>query len=154
MPEVDLKEDNTKWTIETYAKHNEAMRKMEEKILIERDRRYAEVNIERQKALTIKETADSTALELAREAQVYKDERNDAIREQSLKQTGLYATHQDVAVMADKIYKALEPLADFVTSQQGIEKETTLTTTKIVQIIGAICAITGIFITLIIKFVK
>jgi len=43
MPEVDLKEDDTKWTIETYAKHNEAMRKMEEKILIERDRRYAEV---------------------------------------------------------------------------------------------------------------
>ena len=154
MPEVDLKEDDTKWTIETYAKHNEAMRKMEEKILIERDRRYAEVNIERQKALTIKETADSTALELAREAQVYKDERNDAIREQSLKETGVYATHDDVAVMADKIYKALEPLADFVTSQQGIKKETALTTTRVVQIISSICAVTGIFITLIIKYVR
>src|SRR5687767_6417131 len=41
----------------------------------ERDRRYAEVATEREKALKIKETADLAALGLAREIQTYKDEK-------------------------------------------------------------------------------
>ena len=37
----------SKWTLEAYVKHNESMRAMEEKLQIERDRRYAEVNVEK-----------------------------------------------------------------------------------------------------------
>jgi hypothetical protein len=46
----------------------------------ERDRRYAEVNVEREKALKIKETADSEALKLARDIQTYKDEKSNQLR--------------------------------------------------------------------------
>lgn len=37
-------ERNTHWTIETYAIHNEAMRKADNKFQKERDRRYSEIN--------------------------------------------------------------------------------------------------------------
>jgi len=140
------------WTVETYVIHNEAMREAEEKLQIERDRRYAEVNIEREKALKIKETADLAALELARESQVYKDERNDAMREQALSSTGVYATHADVSMVAERMGKsineltermesALKPLVSFVSSQQGVQKGSQITMGNIYAAIGAITAI-------------
>src|SRR5664279_1409412 len=103
-----MAENKVDWSTETYAFHNEALRIADKELQDERvkhiadvvemnDRRYAEVNVEKEKALKIKETADLTALELARESQVYKDERNDAMREQSLKDNGIYATRDDLA---------------------------------------------------------
>ena len=74
----------------------------------ERDRRYAEVNIEREKALKIKETADLAALQLAREIQTYKDEKANELREQINSERGLYATNRD-----------LEPLKTYVAGQTG-----------------------------------
>jgi len=74
----------------------------------ERDRRYAEVNIEREKALKIKETADLAALGLAREIQNYKDEKANELREQISSERGLYATNKD-----------LEPVKSYVSSQTG-----------------------------------
>src|ERR1035437_7583004 len=103
---------NTGWTVETYVMHNEAVRILEEKLRVESDRRYAEVNVEREKALKIKETADLAALELARESQVYKDERNDAMREQTLSQTGAFATHSDLALVADKMETSINKVAE------------------------------------------
>ena len=100
-------ENNSIWTIETYALHNEEMRKVELRFQEERDRRYTEVNVEKEKALKIKETADLTALELARESQVYKDERNDSMREQNLKETGIYATRDDLSAIFSKSEKQL-----------------------------------------------
>ena len=140
------------WTIDTYVLHNEAVRVLEEKLRIESDRRYAEVNVEREKALKIKETADLAALELARESQVYKDERNDAMREQTLVSTGIYATHADVAMvaentsrsiagLADRMESALKPLVSFVSSQQGIQKGAQATSGSLYAIIGAVTAI-------------
>jgi len=144
--------DNKIWNLESYTLHNEAMRVADEKFQTERDRRYAEVNVEREKALKIKETADLAALELARESQVYKDERNDAMREQTLASTGIYATHADVAMVADKMGKsinevaermeaALTPLANFVANQQGVTKGSQVTIGKIYTAIGAVTAI-------------
>ena len=139
----------TKWTLESYIDHNESVLKLENKFLEERDRRYTEVGIEREKALRIKETADLAALELARESQVYKDERNDAMREQTLSQTGVYATHADVAMVATKMEvsitavaermeNALRPLVHFMQSSQGektniveTQNKSTLTSTYI-----------------------
>jgi len=74
----------------------------------ERDRRYAEVNIEREKALKIKETADLAALGLAREIQNYKDEKANELREQINSERGLYATNKDI-----------DPIKSYVSSQTG-----------------------------------
>ena len=62
--------------------HFETILLLNDRIMTERDRRYAEVNIEREKALKIKETADLAALQLAREIQSYKDEKANELREQ------------------------------------------------------------------------
>jgi hypothetical protein len=102
--------------------------------------------------MKIKETADLAALELARESQVYKDERNDVMREQSLSQTGVYATHSDVAAVAEKMGEsinlvaermesALKPISSFISAQQGVTKHSEITMGKIYGAIGAVTAI-------------
>ncbi len=110
------------WTLPAYIAHNEALRKSEDKFQAERDRRYAEVTAEREKALKIKETADLAALQLARDIQTYKDEKANELREQISSERGLYASKDDLAAAADKIMGLVKPLSDFVTSQQGRQK--------------------------------
>lgn len=100
------------WTKNSYIAHNEAMRKMDEKLQNERDKRYTEGNQLRAMALQIKETADFRALELARELQTYKDERNDAMREQNLKETGVFATRDDLANIFSKTEEKLTSFID------------------------------------------
>lgn len=145
------------WTIASYAAHNEAMRVSEDRLQTERDRRYAEVNVEKEKALKIKETADLTALELARESQVYKDERNDAMREQNLKETGVYATRDDLALVVKKFETALQPLADYITSQQGGHKTSQAVTSnsfKVIAAISSVLAILGVFVAVVMAVMK
>lgn len=100
------------WTVDTYVLHNEAMRIANERFQDERDKRYAEGNELRAMALKIKETADAKALELDKESQTYKEARNDAMREQSLKETGVYATHTDLAKVFEKTEKQLADVMD------------------------------------------
>lgn len=88
--------------------HWRALREADIRFDDERDRRYAEVASEREKALKIKETADLAALELAREIQTYKDEKANELREQISSERGLYVTRNE-----------FQPIADFFTSQQG-----------------------------------
>jgi len=88
--------------------HLEALRAADMRFNEERDRRYAEVNIEREKALKIKETADLAALGLAREIQNYKDEKANELREQINSERGLYATNKDI-----------DPIKSYVASQTG-----------------------------------
>lgn len=107
------------WTVETYAIHNEALRNSEWKFQEERDRRYAEVATEREKALKIKETADLAALGLAREIQTYKDEKANELREQISQERGHYATKDDLVAAVEKIEETIKPLAGFVQTQQG-----------------------------------
>ena len=66
----------------------------------ERDRRYAEVSIEREKALKIKEKADEKALSLARDIQTYKDLQANQLREQINNERGLYATKDQLDALA------------------------------------------------------
>ncbi len=103
------------WTVDTYRIHNEAMREAEklaqrerERFMEERDRRYTEVGIEREKALKIKQTADLAALSLARDIQIYKDEKANELREQINSERGHYVSQAE-----------LKPIADYVTSQTG-----------------------------------
>lgn len=85
----------------------------------ERDRRYAEVNVEKEKALKIKETADLAALQLAREIQTYKDEKANELREQINQERNLYVTKSDLQGLADKMDALMKPLTEFMVSQRG-----------------------------------
>jgi hypothetical protein len=132
---------NGGWTIATYAIYTEALRAADKELQASNDRRYTEVNIEKEKALKIKETADLAALELARESQKYKEERNDSMREQTITDKGEYATHADVAVVVDMMRKELKPIIEYISSQQGISKGTKTTTGQLYGTIAAISAI-------------
>lgn len=145
---------SSKWTIETYFAHNEAMRISEEKFQAERDRRYTEVNVEKEKALKIKETADLAALSLARESQVYKDQQADIMREKNLSASGIYATNADLALVVEKMEKALKPLVDYVSSQKGVISGNQLTMGKIFAGIAAMGTIIGILVVLVNAFIK
>lgn len=99
--------------------HLEALRVADDKFREERDRRYAEVNVEKEKALKIKETADLAALQLAREIQTYKDEKANELREQISSERGLYASQQDLSNVAEKLEAMIKPLVAYVNSNQG-----------------------------------
>lgn len=147
MPENNVLEPEVvTWTLEAYMLHNESMRTMETKILEERDRRYMEVNVEKEKALKIKETADLAALSLARESQLYKDQQADVMRDKNLASSGIYATNEDLKDMVDKIEKSLKPVFEFVSSQQGISQNSELTMGKMFGIIGAIGVVVGVIV--------
>lgn len=147
------------WTVATYAIHNEAMRDAERRFNAamreadrefrsEQDRRYAEVNVEKEKALKIKETADLAALSLARESQVYKDQQADVMREKNLAASGVYATNADLASVVDKFEKTVKPIIEYVNSQQGKSQGVELTIGKIFASIAAV----GVVIGIIVKF--
>lgn len=106
---------DARWSIDTLAVHLDALRLADERFNDERDRRYTEVNIEKENALKIKETADLAALSLARESQTYKEQQNDALRDKNLSESGVYATNASMSAMGDDIRKstslAIEGLA-------------------------------------------
>ena len=103
----------------TLKKHLIALEVERGKFETERDRRYAEVNTEKEKALKIKETADLTALQLAREIQTYKDEKANELREQINSERGRYASKDDLLNASEKLEATIKPLSDFLASQQG-----------------------------------
>jgi hypothetical protein len=79
-----------------------------ETVIAANDRRYAEVNIEREKALKIKEEADRRALELAREIQAFRDEKANGLLDLVKSERGGYATNKDI-----------EPLKAYIAGQTG-----------------------------------
>lgn len=95
------------------------LREADAKFAEERDRRYSEISIEREKALKIKEEADKSALGLAREIQTYKDEKANELRAQIESERGSYATQSDLKGAIEKIEATMKPLIDYVYSQQG-----------------------------------
>lgn len=144
LPTVPTPKINSELGIITYAAHNEAMRMYEQRFQDERDRRYAEVNVEKEKALKIKETADLAALSLARESQVYKDQQADVMREKNLAASGVYATNADLTAVVDKIEKALKPVFEFISSQQGVNVGSTTTKGELYAMIAGGTAIIGV----------
>ena len=135
------RQNNVHWTADAYAIHNEALRAAEEKFQAERDRRYAELAIEREKALGIKEKADLAALQLAREIQSYKDEKANELREQINSERRHYASRDDLASAMAKIELQLDPLTKFVASQQGRREGITVSASVLV---GSITAVVGV----------
>lgn len=134
--------------------HLEALRAADAALAGERDRRYAEVSAEREKALVIKDTANRDALTLARQAQVYRDEQANKLREQINSERGLYATKDDLANAVRETAAAIKPLAEFVSSQQGRSGGVTETRTErrldvgqILQVLVVIVAVTALIIS-------
>jgi hypothetical protein len=118
--------------LEAYISHNEAL-------LQERDRRYSEVTVEREKAIKIKEFGDKEALNLARDIQVYKDEKANELRSQIEKERGTYATHSDLQVLSDRFEVTLKPILNYVSAQVGGPHA--ITTSMVVSWIGTIILI-------------
>lgn len=85
----------------------------------ERDRRYAEVNVEKEKALKIKETADLAALQLARADQTYKDEQANKLREQINSERNIYVTQDQLTASVREMTSLVKPVAEYVSSQRG-----------------------------------
>jgi hypothetical protein len=106
MPEQNRGEPCESWVpLKMYL---EAIRQCDNDFDEERDRRYREVAIEKEKAVVIKEKADAEALYLAREIQKYKDEKANELREQIGSERNTYVTKDE-----------MKPLANWVFSQQG-----------------------------------
>jgi hypothetical protein len=124
--------------------HLQALRRADEKFFTERDRRYAEVAVEREKALRIKESADLAALQLAREIQTYKDEKANELREQINSERGHYASKEDLAGQLATITALLDPIRTYVASEQGQSKGVGLSFDRLLQIIFAGAAIVAI----------
>jgi aminopeptidase N len=115
----ETRESVSGWTVDTYAAHNEALRKAELLFQNERDRRYTEVALEREKALAIKTEADKAALALAREIQTYKDEKANELRSQIERERGGYATHTELTAAVEKIEATIKPLVADVAISRG-----------------------------------
>ena len=107
------------WTVETYAIYNGALRSADKELAEERDRRYTEIGIEREKALKIKETADLAALSLARESQTYKEQQNDALRDKNLGESGLYATNSSVTAANEALKTSIAALITDAADARG-----------------------------------
>jgi phage anti-repressor protein len=99
--------------------HLQALDVERQKFSDERDRRYTEVKNAEEKALKIKEEADKVALDLAREIQVYKDEKANELREQINSERGNYATKDDLIGLSEKLDEKIKPLSDFVSRARG-----------------------------------
>jgi hypothetical protein len=99
------------WTIDTLRYHHDTVRAMQREFDEERDRRYSEVATEREKALKIKETADLAALGLARDIQIYKDEKANELRSQIERERGTYASKDDLLAAMDKFEALLKAKA-------------------------------------------
>ncbi len=136
------------WTLEAYITHNETVRSAEEKFQIERDRRYAEVATEREKALKIKETADLAALGLAREIQTYKDEKANELRSQIERERGSYATKDDLAAAVSKIEVTIKPIVEYVAVSQGRQSGIGVSASVLVAVVGAAASAVAIVVVL------
>ena len=168
-----METSESRQAIELLERHTSALRDADNKYHDERndhlkdlvdanDRRYAEVNVEKEKALKIKETADAEALKLAREAQSYKDQQTDKLRDETLGKTGIYATNKGVADALkelegtffnalNKLVDDLKPLTDFMSKQQGADGANALSRAKIYSIAVVIATLGGGTIAAILK---
>jgi len=97
----------------------EAKIEMTREVMAAHDRRYAEVALEREKALKIKEEADKAALGLAREIQSYKDEKANNLRSQIEQERGSYASQNDLKAAMEKVDAQLKPIAAYMSGQMG-----------------------------------
>ena len=98
---------------------DEKLRDADQRFAAERDRRYTELAIEREKALKIKESADERALRLQAATQEYKDEKANELREQISAERGLYVTREELAAAVRELQATIRPLTDYTSGAAG-----------------------------------
>jgi hypothetical protein len=141
LPEITGVGENAKVSLREYL---EAIRLGDMLMAEERDRRYAEVSLEREKALKIKETADERALKLASEIQAYKDEKANELRSQIESERGKYMTHSEFEV-------AHAPVLEYVISQRGLNTKRIFEIPVLIQITSVLVSIAAIIFVLLKK---
>jgi sulfur relay (sulfurtransferase) DsrC/TusE family protein len=111
-------------------------------LMEERDRRYTEVGLERDKALKVKEQGDATALVLAAENQRLRDDVHNNVLNFLRDDRNTYATREEI-----------KPLVAFMQSQQGaksgideVRTDSTSSRTFIIGIVAAATAAMGLFV--------
>jgi hypothetical protein len=136
--------------------HLAELRAADAAVAAERDRRYAEVKAAEEKALQVKEKADRDALALARQAQTYRDEQANKLREQINSERGLYATKDDLANAVREMTAAIKPLDEYVASTAGrtggaaeYRSERRLDTGQLLQLLTVIVAVAAVMIAVI-----
>ncbi len=91
------------WTVDALKEHFTALRESDMRLEAERDRRYAEVKAEQEKALKIKEEADKAALLLASKIQEYKDEKANELRSQIEREQGERVSKAELQAAVERI---------------------------------------------------
>jgi hypothetical protein len=142
----------------TLREHLEALRAADAELAAERDRRYAEVGVEKEKALRIKETADLAALDLARQIQTYKDEQHNGLLQQIDRERARYPTKDDLAAAVEKMQAQIAPLAKYVAAQQGrsggaaeTRSERRLDTGQMIQVLIVLVAVAAVVVAILKK---
>jgi len=125
------------------------LREADMRLQEERDRRYMEVALEREKALRIKEQADRDALDLAREIQTYKDEKANELREQINSERGFYISRQEMVSLTEKIDAQIKPVLEFVQAQQGKQQGVGTSASVIAAVIGVVISLVTVAILVI-----
>ena len=133
--------DHSIWSLPAYIIYNEDLRAADKELRIESDRRYGEVNIEREKALKIKDTADRDALELSRKRQEERDTQSDAMRDQTLASSGVYATNASVAKSFEKLEETLAPFIKYVAELQGAGAGNDKSAIRLSQLVAGVVGI-------------
>ena len=142
------------WTLDTLQEHNQIVDALKDRLDQERDRRYAEVDLEREKALKIKEEADKAALGLAREIQSYKDEKANQLREQISSERGSFASKEDLGSAMREIQALITPLSTYVAGMAGQTKHATTSVVNLVAVVSVIyglAATIGVVVTILVR---
>jgi hypothetical protein len=128
------------WTLDTFkvliderVAHMAALHDADLQFQEERDRRYAEVAVEREKALNIKEVADLTALNLASENQHLRDEAHNGLLAQWQEDRGKTVT-------VERFDATIKPLSEWMQSQQGIRTNTLDSRALLFAVLGFLLA--------------
>ena len=130
---------------------DDRLREADIRFAAERDRRYAEVRQEQEKALRIKDEADKVALDLARQIQDYKDESANELREQVSRERGLYVTQEQHETLIQRIEAEIRPLSQFVAAQTGVGLARRFDITQIIQVFAVLAALAAVIVLAIVR---
>ena len=130
---------------------DDRLREADIRFAAERDRRYAEVRQEQEKALRIKDEANKIALDLARQIQDYKDESANELREQVSRERGLYVTQEQHETLIQRIEAEIRPLSQFVAAQTGIGLSRRFDITQVIQVFAVLAALAAVIVLAIVR---
>ncbi len=116
--DVDLR-SFVQTVVEALDRRTAELRAADARFQEERDRRYTEVALEREKALKIKETADETARILVAQNQAYRDEKANELRAQIEGERGNYLSRNEYLATAKESGDRFSRLESFQSKMLG-----------------------------------